>query len=290
MHYKTVGTHNGSFHVDELVALSTLKIYNPRLKIIRTRDDDILNSLDARVDVGKRYNYETNDFDHHQKEGAGKRENGVSYASAGLIWKHFGGGLCESSEAHLIVDKKLIQYVDSIDNGDIQPDSKSYSLFEMVKGFNTSVNAEKIPEEEAFNLSQLFLEQILVNEITSADYQTKANVNVRDSLKRSGDKPFVVLDQDISWQPVIVGESNRLYVIYPDKDGTYRVRCVPTVEEGFEPRRPFPIEWRGLKQRDLQETTGIEDILFCHSKGFVASTQSLEGAIRLAEKVSEIKV
>jgi uncharacterized UPF0160 family protein len=42
------------------------------------------------LDVGDIYNPDQFRFDHHQAGGAGKRENDISYASCGLIWKHFG--------------------------------------------------------------------------------------------------------------------------------------------------------------------------------------------------------
>jgi len=87
---KIIAVHNGEFHTDDVFAVAILKLIYPNLIAIRTRDKDKLKEVDARVDVGFKYDPSSGDYDHHQKEGAGKRKNGVPYASAGLIWKHFG--------------------------------------------------------------------------------------------------------------------------------------------------------------------------------------------------------
>ena len=113
----TVGTHNGEFHADEIFALSILKKIYSNMKIIRTRDREKLKRMDFRVDVGNKYNSKTNDYDHHQKEFDLKRKNGIPYASAGLVWKHFGEKLVNSREAFDYIDGKLIQPIDAEDNG-----------------------------------------------------------------------------------------------------------------------------------------------------------------------------
>ena len=50
----TIGTHNGSFHCDETLACSMLKLLD-RFKdaeIVRTRDQSLLDKCDIVVDVG----------------------------------------------------------------------------------------------------------------------------------------------------------------------------------------------------------------------------------------------
>ena len=63
----TIGTHSGLFHCDEVLACSLLlwtdKFTNPM--IVRTRNQDILDSLDLVCDVGGVYDPSTMRFDHH---------------------------------------------------------------------------------------------------------------------------------------------------------------------------------------------------------------------------------
>lgn len=88
-----IGTHNGIFHCDEIVAIAIMKLLYQditEIEIIRTRDVGVLNlKCNMLIDIGG------NKYDHHQKGGNGKRVNGVSYASAGLIWRDFGTLLIE---------------------------------------------------------------------------------------------------------------------------------------------------------------------------------------------------
>src|SRR3989344_4225767 len=99
-----VVTHDGSFHADELFACATLSIWaekeGRRIKIIRTRNQEIIEKADIVVDVGMQYDPSKNRFDHHQKGGAGRRAESpeISYASFGLVWKHYGEKICDKED------------------------------------------------------------------------------------------------------------------------------------------------------------------------------------------------
>ncbi|XP_069133181.1 MYG1 exonuclease-like [Argopecten irradians] len=64
-----IGTHNGSFHCDEVLACFLLRQL-PQYKdaqIKRTRDPAVLDTCDIVVDVGGVFDPEKNKFDHHQR-------------------------------------------------------------------------------------------------------------------------------------------------------------------------------------------------------------------------------
>lgn len=66
---KKIGTHDGTFHCDEVLACSLLKML-PEFKdaeIIRTRKPDILECCDVVVDVGGVYDETKHRYDHHQR-------------------------------------------------------------------------------------------------------------------------------------------------------------------------------------------------------------------------------
>ena len=94
-------THPHNFHVDDIFAAATLALFMEkrgiRYEIIRTREKDELEKYKKQAreksqrapvfvfDVGGEYDEENNLFDHHQREGAGLRKNGISYSSFGLV-------------------------------------------------------------------------------------------------------------------------------------------------------------------------------------------------------------
>ena len=88
-------THNGHFHTDELMAVAVLLLKFPDAEVVRTRDEKIIKQADIAVDVGQIYDPASTRFDHHQPGGARKRENGIPYASFGLVWKEYGVELNE---------------------------------------------------------------------------------------------------------------------------------------------------------------------------------------------------
>ena len=66
---KVIGTHDGKFHCDEVLACALLKLlpeYSTAV-IKRTRDQTILDTCDVVVDVGGKFDPETHRYDHHQR-------------------------------------------------------------------------------------------------------------------------------------------------------------------------------------------------------------------------------
>uniref|UniRef100_A0A914Y2B8 Uncharacterized protein n=1 Tax=Panagrolaimus superbus TaxID=310955 RepID=A0A914Y2B8_9BILA len=80
-------------------------------------------------------------------------------------------------------------------------------------------------------------------------------------------------DQDIS------------YVCYPDNANKWRIQAIPVDDlTAFENRCPLPEAWRGYRDAELSEITGIEGCIFVHSSGFIGGNQTKEGVIKMADK------
>lgn len=64
-----IGTHNGRFHADEVLACTLLKLLPSyaNAEIVRTRDESLLKCCDIVVDVGGIFDHKTHRYDHHQK-------------------------------------------------------------------------------------------------------------------------------------------------------------------------------------------------------------------------------
>ncbi len=85
-------THPAPHHADEVFATVMLSYLIPGDMILcRTRDSSILNHVkNAFVyDVGGTYDPAHYRFDHHQAGFDQKRESGIKYSSAGLIWRQY---------------------------------------------------------------------------------------------------------------------------------------------------------------------------------------------------------
>ena len=93
-----IGTHNGVFHADEALAVAMLMRVFPGSEVIRTRDNNVLQTLDLLCDVGAEFDANRMRFDHHQRGFAtyfGDRRNTV-LSSAGLIYTFYGRRAIES--------------------------------------------------------------------------------------------------------------------------------------------------------------------------------------------------
>jgi uncharacterized UPF0160 family protein len=140
---KTVATHSGAFHMDEVLGIVMLTKYTKEFKdanIIRSRDDNILNTADLVLDVGRIYDPSKFRFDHHQKEFVDtfNESYNIKLSSAGLIYKHFGREVVKNigeelinkcnkvnvilneetlEEVYMRLYEDFILYVDALDNG-----------------------------------------------------------------------------------------------------------------------------------------------------------------------------
>lgn len=87
-----VGTHDGVFHCDEVLACTMLTKFTDSYRdaeIIRSRDEKILEQCDIIVDVGGKHQ-PPKYFDHHQREFTGTHPDfGIKLSSAGLIYLQF---------------------------------------------------------------------------------------------------------------------------------------------------------------------------------------------------------
>ena len=161
-----VGTHDGSFHCDEALAIGMLKLLPEYAEsvVVRTRNPELLAQCGVVVDVGAVYDSATHRYDHHQKEftgvlGAGY---GTKLSSAGLVYKHFGHAIlrhCLETNDEAFVDvcyhklyKGFMEHIDAIDNGvpiasDGQPRYHiSTSLSARVGTLNPAWNEDQSPE------------------------------------------------------------------------------------------------------------------------------------------------
>lgn len=290
-----IATHSGRFHADDVFAVATLKIAGLVDQIIRTRNQNELNSADIRLDVGRKNNPETGDYDHHQAGGAGKRPNGIPYASFGLIWQKYGPMVTGSKEAAESIDENLVQIVDADDCGvDLFISKfagvKPYEVSKIIAQFNPSWKVEPTQEDidRHFADAVEFASIVLKQEIVKSNGKIEAQRIVRDAIKAARDPRIIILEQYAPWKDVVVTEApEALYIvhpIWPKVRGQWSVYAVNKTVDSFEIRKSLPGAWAGKEAQDLVVVTGVEDAIFCHSGRHMVIADSKDGALRLAEK------
>ena len=297
---KTIVTHNGSFHADDVFAVATIVLAFPKekFKIVRTRDEARVNKADFVVDVGRIFDENKMCFDHHQEGGAGKRENGLSeqagipYASFGLVWKKFGEKICGANQAK-IIDGRLVSFIDAGDNGvDLVEEKKgvyNYSISTLVSVFN-STSLEKDQNDKTFLELVELAKKVIQREIAAAEEFVLSEKKIVDAYNVAEDKRLIILDEQID--KVIINDVLQkfpevLFVIHPYHKLGSAVRAVRKNPSNFESRKNLPKVWAGKIDEELQKITGVPDALFCHNARFVANAKSREGALALAKLALE---
>jgi len=290
-------THSGSFHSDDVFAVATLHLYYKKIKksykLIRSVNQEVINTGDIVFDIGAEYDEETNRFDHHQKGGAGERANGIPFASFGLVWKKYGPLLCDSQDIADQIDINLVQAIDAADNGvtisqNLRDDVSPVFVQSLLQSFNlTHVEDMGLSDhrfDDAMHIAALYLERV----IHQTKVQYEINLKVQEIYEQQDEKEILVVDDFFGRVAISIAVqdfSELLYFVYPSKRGGGWDVCATRKEKGtFDSKKPFPPSWRGLRGEELAKETGVSGAVFCHNSGFLCSAKTKEEALELAKK------
>ena len=280
---KTIVTHDGNFHADDVFSIAAFKIIFPSFKLIRTRDLELIARADIVIDVGGEYDAGTDRFDHHQRGGAGERDNGVPYSSFGLIWQKYGVEICQGNrDVANAVDAGLVSAIDAIDCGHVEGVSKGISLSQTIGMFNPTWQ-EDSHFDTCFDEAVDFASRVLTRFIASANGGISAKEIVAKAIDDAEDPRVIVLEKYTPWKRTVHALSEEaLYMVYPSQTGQWRIQTVPVEPGSFENRKSLPGQWAGLSDKELKEVTGIDDAMFCHNGLFIAGAESFESAMKMA--------
>lgn len=283
-------THSGSFHADDVFAAAALRLVNPALPILRTRETGQLEAAHILFDVGRILNPAAGRFDHHQKDYKEARENGIPYSSFGLVWRELGSALCGSAAAAERVDRWLVQGVDALDCGVTlnteTPLVSIMSITSAISGFNPGWQDDNSPSamNQAFERAMAVAQAVLQNTIREASGLEQARTVVKNStLLHQG--RLLVLESDAPWKETVLESpeyAQLLYVIYPVAT-KWHLHTVPDFAGSFNNRKSLPAAWAGLDGEALDAASGVDGCVFCHKGRFVAGHQTREGALELAQ-------
>ena len=289
-------THSGTFHADDVFAYAVLSSVFPNHELIRSRDKADWAKGDIVFDVGG------GEFDHHNVDKI-YRDNGVPYASFGLVWKAFGeqylGQLFSESEKEAVmaqIDKEFVQAVDAFDNGmnlTKENEVELNTLSDIVASFNNVVDAVEVKSTEELEKRQdvYFLEatkmanRLLHNKVVGIKNVYRDKEVVKKAFEDRSDNRLIVLEKGCNWEDTIWEldkEQEVLFVVYPKPDGHY-IQVMRKGRDTFEARKDLPASWAGLRE-DLGEVVGIDDAIFCHPARFLAGAKSKESILKMAEQ------
>lgn len=286
-------THAGTFHADEIFATLILSKIIPEIILIRLAEVNEKERNEANKDAII-YDIGRKEYDHHQLGGNGERENGVKYAACGLIWKAFGRKLLEKYDVKEIdytldyIDRNLIQFIDSNDNGQLPKLQTSYRnvhLAHIVSLFNPKWD-ENVDSDDNF-MRALSVCDIIFDEFLHDTFSKMKAKEIIDKAIENSKDGIMVLDTFAPWKEFLLNSKNEKakdinFTVFPSSRGGYNVYAVPIELGSFENRKSLPKEWRGLSNEDLQKVTGVKTARFCHNAGFICSADSKEGALELA--------
>ena len=288
----TIATHNGSFHIDDLFAVGCVQKIITTIKpevsteVIRTRDAKVINEADWVVDVGKVYDHKARRYDHHQL-GAPTRDNNVPYAAFGLIWKHWGGLLCNGNELVAEkIDREFIQMLDGPDNGfetsqSLIDGGRVPALSMLASLWRPAWNEKSETNDDAFMDLLPIVEKVLDKLIDTYLARHQAEQLFDNEYQIAKDKQVIVVPKGV-WPDDPQKYPNTIFIVSHDQiNNTWKAVCV--TEHEFECRVGFPNRWRGLSGSHLQEVSGVGEAEFVHLAGFLAVAKSQSAIMKMCQ-------
>jgi uncharacterized UPF0160 family protein len=241
----------------------------------------MLQLADICVDVG------AGDYDHHMPGGNGQRDNGVPFASAGLVWRDFGDKVVRLvipqaaengtiSQIANLVDQRLIQPIDQWDNG--QRGESEDSFARVISAMNPfTVLGEELSNDDEFSEAVNYAELALLSIIRQAAAEA-----IGDHIVCTAEKPCAKLLVLPEFIPGLVDggldkfpqHEDVSLLVYPTQ-GSYRIH----VRKGCQ---LLPESWLDAEWKQQHGS-----VVFVHPQRFIAGVNDLEAAQELARLALE---
>jgi len=281
---RSFGTHDGSFHGDEVTACALLLLFGiiDRDKIVRTRDIDILSRCEYVCDVGGIYDSKQKLFDHHQQGYQG----GLS--SAGMILLYLFNQEVITAKEREFFDHSIIIGVDAHDNGKEMHSKGVCSYSHIISNFNP-INHDAPPEvqNESFFEAVAFAFSHLDRMWRRYQYTQSCRQIVAEVMEKG--KECLLFDKAIPWMDIFFemdGISHPAYFVIMPSGQHWKLRGIPpSPEEKMKVRVPLPDTWAGLSESDLQAVTNISGAIFCHKGRFISVWETKEDALKALKLV-----
>lgn len=240
-------THEGTFHADELSGVALLLILFPGTPVERTYTPSEADFNDPSVvilDIGRRYEPELNNYDHHQDAGLP--------ASNMLILKHF--LVLKEGRLAFLLEKYMFDYISAVDTGKVVENENGKVSPPTISGIIRSMNS--LPKN-AFNHALDVMFAAVWGQLESATARIKTEdlwekVEIRGKVAIHDSPEFLV-----GWQDLAIDQGIN-YLVTPNLRGGYQVT---SRDSKVFPTPPHPTQ------------------TFLHNSKFIASYPTLQEAI-----------
>ncbi len=281
---RSVGTHDGTFHADEVCACALLEFFNliDHDKIKRTRSADELRQCEYVCDVGGLYDLQMKRFDHHQADYKGP------LSSAGMILDYLKQTGTIKQKEFDFFNNSLIRGVDAHDNGK-DPQIPGFCTFSQVISNFTPIQYDAPPEMQ----DAAFLDAVsfALGHITRLWQRYQYNQSCREVVEQAMAeyRDCLIFEKSIPWMDAFFdldGDRHPARFVIMPSGKCWKLRGIPpTSDDKMKVRQPLPEEWAGLLDEDLQKISGIPGALFCHKGRFISVWKTREDALLALEKV-----
>jgi len=281
---KSFGTHDGTFHADEVTACALLELFRQidHDKIIRTRDMQILATCEYVCDVGGIYNPERKRFDHHQVDYKGP------LSSAGMVLEYLKQKEIVSQKEFDFLNSSLVRGVDAHDNGKDLQVSGFCSFSQVISNF-TPIHYDVEPEvqDKAFLEAETFTVGHLERLLERFHYNYSCREVVEHAMAEFRD--CLIFDAPMPWMDLFFeldGDRHPAKFVIMPSGKYWKLRGIPpSSDEKMKVRHPLPEKWAGLLENELKHITGIKGAIFCHKGRFISVWKTKEDALSALSQV-----
>jgi uncharacterized UPF0160 family protein len=236
---RSLGTHNGSFHADEVTACALMLVFDliDEDKIVRTRDPELLKKCEYVCDVGGVYDPAQKLFDHHQADYRGR----MSSAGMLLLYLKEQGVLSNKQYDHF--NSHLFSGVDDHDNG-LDPQIPGLATYSHIMANFTPIQYDASPEEQdaCFHQALAFARGHLSRMFDRYQYIQSCREVVAEEMAKKNQ--YLMFTKPIPWMDTFF-DSGGLYhpaqfVIMPTGNH-WKLRGIPpSAEQRMDVRFPLP--------------------------------------------------
>lgn len=285
---KSLGTHDGHFHADEITACALLILFDliDKNNIFRTRDEEVLKRCEYVCDVGGIYDASIKRFDHHQVDYTG------DMSSAGMILLYLKDEGIVSDDLYKFLNNFFIKGVDAHDIGNVVLVPGFCNFSQVVDTFMPlGAHLGTVQQDKCFYEALDFTLSFLKRVVDRFYHLQEMKKIVKKAMDDSKNDKYIVFDKAVSWVDLFFElggkEHPALFIIMPTQD-QWKLRGVPpSYEDRMAVRRALPAEWAGLRGEALQKASGIEGAIFCHKGRFISFWKTKEDALQALNYVLE---
>lgn len=275
---RSLGTHDGTFHADEVTACALLLLFDliDKDKIVRTRDLDELAKCEYVCDVGGVYDPQKKLFDHHQVQYQGMM------SSAGMVLLYLKDRGILKQKEYQFFNHVLILGVDASDNGNDPQIPGLCSYSHVVTNF-TPIQHNSPPEVQnaAFFQALEFAFGHVKRLWERYCYTQSCRQVVEEAMNNSS--MCLIFEKGIPWMEIFFeldGANHPAQFVIMPSGKHWKLRGIPpTYDDKMNVRYPLPLEWAGLIEDDLKKVSGIGGAIFCHKGRFISVWETQRDAL-----------